>query len=52
MDGKKRLSGSAYRKKAKEKASKIASVISKTGNLTTYFQKLPTGENYLDITRR
>lgn len=39
MDGKKRLSGAAYRKKAKEKASKCASVISKTANLQSYFHK-------------
>lgn len=43
MDGKKRLSGAAYRKKAKERALKITSVISKTGNLTSYFKKLTTG---------
>ncbi|KAF0724553.1 zinc finger MYM-type protein 1-like [Aphis craccivora] len=42
MDGKKRLNGAAYRKKAKERALKITSVISKTGNLTSYFRKLTT----------
>jgi len=39
MDGKKRLSGAAYRKKAKDKASKCAAIISKTPNLQSYFHK-------------
>lgn len=43
MDGKKRLSGAAYRKRAKEKSLKIASVISKTRNLQLYFKKLSSG---------
>lgn len=40
MNAKKRLSGAAYRKKAREEASKLASVVSKTANLRSYFPKL------------
>lgn len=51
MDGKKRLSGAEYRKRAKEKDDKQKDVINKTRKLDDFFGKPLIKDNVIDPTR-
>lgn len=47
MDGKKRLSGAAYRKKAKAKNEKLTIMLEKSGKISNYFKLTDSsGDNF------